>query len=117
MREHPYPIEEHEARLICGDPQALAYAWILAYAQNLDDQCRPSEDDDDSYGSVSVNDLLEVADSHQPGQGGRWGGDYLSRGGAFEGQSVDSTFWKHYAVFRDIPQDEVEEASFFSCSC
>lgn len=116
--EHPYPMEEHEARVICGDPQALAYAWILAYAANLNDQCQPRDDDDDSrYGSVTVTDLLEVADSHQPDADSRWGGDYLSRGGAFEGEQVDPTFWKHYAVFRNKPIEEVEEASFFSCSC
>lgn len=111
---HPYPMEEHEARVICGDPQALAYAWILAYAENLNDQCQ-SGYDGESYGNVSVNDLLEVADSHQ-GES-KWGGDYLSRGGAFEGEQVDPTFWKHYAVFRCKPIEEVEEASFFSCSC
>lgn len=115
--EHPYPIEEHEARVICGDQRALAYAWLLAYAQNLNAQCQPSDDDDEAYGSVTIEDLLEVADSHQPGKGGQWGGDYLSRGGAFEGQSVDASFWKHYAAFREIPFDEVEESHFFSCSC
>jgi hypothetical protein len=116
--EHPYPLEEHDVRCMCGDPVALAYAWIKGYAENLNALCGdPDDEDDEYYGSVTVDELLEVADSQQPQSGHRWGGDYLSRGGAFEGLSVDPTFWKHYAVFRGIPEDKVEEAHFFSCSC
>lgn len=105
----PYPVEEHGPRLMCGDPIAQAYEWIAAYARNLADQCNA----DDSYGTVTVDDLMEAADSHQ-GEG--WG-DYINRGGAFEGESVDPTFWEKYAIVRGKPLDEVEQNSFFTCSC
>lgn len=109
----PYDPETHEARLMCSDPVAVAFQWMVEYAKNLADQC----DSEDSYGTVTVADLLEAADSHQPENGSRWGGDYISRGGAFEGQSVDPTFWAMYAKFRQKPLEDVEEAHFFSCSC
>lgn len=109
-----YDLDLHQAALILGDPVAQAYEWLKAYAENLSEQCK----DDDYYrGSnsvITVKELLTIADSHQ--EEGAWG-DYLSRGGAFESQAVDSTFWKYYAIFKEIPQEEVNEQSFFSCSC
>lgn len=107
----PYPVEEHGPRLMCGDPVAQAYEWIRAYARNLSDQVASASD---SYGGdVTVDELMETADSHQ-GEG--WG-DYIGRGGTFEGEDVDPTFWEKYAIVRGKPLDEVEQNSLFTCSC
>lgn len=113
VENFPYAPQTHDPRIMCADPVELAFQWIIEYAKNLTDQC----DSDDSYGYVSVSELLKTADSQQPDNDSRWGGDYISRGGAFEGQSVDPTFWKMYAIFREKPIEDVEEAHFFSCSC
>ncbi|MNO13123.1 hypothetical protein D3C76_27490 [compost metagenome] len=115
----PYDIEEHKGRLMCGDPVAIAYEWIRAYAENLTDQVN-SYNDDNEYGSegVTVDELMEVADSHQPDENGNNGwGDYISRGGTFEGEGVDPTFWEKYAIVRGKHIDDVDQSSFFSCSC
>lgn len=37
--------------------------------------------------------------------------------GTFEGEDVDPTFWEKYAIVRGKPLDEVEQNSFFTCSC
>lgn len=110
-----YDLELHQAALILGDPIAEAYEWLRAYAANLTDQCSDDEYYSGSNSEITVVELLETADSHQGGSD-NWG-DYITRGGAFEGQSVDSTFWKYYAIFKEIPREEVNEQSFFSCSC
>lgn len=104
-----YPIGDHDVLLMCLDPVALAYQWIIEYAKNLSDQVS----EDDYGGDVTVDDLMQAADSHQ---NGGWG-DYISRGGAFEGQGVDSTFWAKYAIVRGKEIDSIEQAHFFSCSC
>lgn len=111
--EHPYDMSLHQEYLMVGHPQAQAYEWLKAYALNLSDQCSNEEY---SNREVTVEELLETADSHQNDASG-WGGDYIVRGGAFEGMSMDPMFWEKYAIFRDIPLDQVEEAHFFSCSC
>lgn len=103
-----YPLEQHKARLICGDPVAEAYEWISAYAKNLTEMC-------DEGDEVTVDELLECADSQQ--EGSRWGGDYISRGGAFEGYQVEDMFWKKYAIFRGKELENLNQYSFFSCSC
>ena len=108
-----YDLSSHKGRLLLGDPVAEAYEWLHAYSLNLTDRCA-----DDDYGGnheVTLKELLEIADSHQDGDD-RWG-DYLTRGGTFEGESVDPTFWVKYAAFSEISQEDVNEQSFFSCSC
>ena len=47
-------------------------------------------------------------------------GDYIVRGGAFEGEGVEPMFpmfWEKYADFTGRDRDSIEENSFFSCSC
>lgn len=106
-----YDLSLHQAALILGDPVAQAFEWIRAYAENLTSQAKG-----DSYGGdypVTVSDLMEAADSHQ---GDGWG-DYIVRGGTFEGESIDPTFWEKYAIFREIPLEDVSQSSLLSCSC
>lgn len=112
----PYDIEEHKGRLMCGDPVAIAYEWIRAYAQNLTDQVNNACDG--WGGDVTVDDLMSAADAHQPDEDGNNGwGEYITRGGTFEGKGVDPTFWEKYAIVRGKNIDDVEQSSFFSCSC
>ena len=109
-----YDLSLHQAALILGDPVAQAFEWIRAYAQNLTEKCKGDDYYHGSDSEITVEELMSIADSRQVE--GAWG-DYLSRGGAFEGESLDPTFWKYYAIFKEIPQEEVNEQSFFSCSC
>lgn len=111
-----FPLNELEVRIIMGDPRALAYAWISRYADNLTAQIEESNrDGNESYhlDGVSVDELLFCADSHQ---GDGWG-DYIVRGGVFEGECIDPTFWDKYAILCNKSPDEIKANSFFSCSC
>ncbi|AHC93980.1 hypothetical protein CH29_gp27 [Achromobacter phage JWAlpha] len=115
MWHDQYPRSEHQARVLLGDPVALAYEWISRYAENLTVQVQKYNEDDE-YGNnedITADDLISTADSHQ---GDRWG-DYISRGGTFEGESVDPTFWKHYATIKGLEVEDVVQSSFFSCYC
>ena len=109
-----YPMDQHKARLLAGDKKALAYEWMVNYCLNLEDQANGGYNEED-YGtfSISVDELVAIADSHQKDG---WG-DYISHGGAFEGFSLDPMFWDKYADLKGIDRGSVEEASFFSCSC
>lgn len=107
-----YDTEHHQAKLLLLDPQAVAYEWIVRYLDNLNDMI----DGDSDYGrtdSITLDELLETAESHLSGS---WG-DYIVRGGAFEGYSLDMTFWDMYStlVEKEIPNSD--RNSFFSCSC
>ena len=86
-----YKEEEHQGRLVLGDPQAEAYAWIMAYADQITEQAK-HHGDEDWYSSRDVNytaeDLISIAESHKKGG---WG-DYICHGGAFEGTDVDPLF-------------------------
>lgn len=116
MSHHlPYPMDEHKARIMCGDPIALAYKWIESYLENLNDRITPDED----YNSepITMDELIETAMSHINVESGRWGGDYIVRGGAFEGFSVDPTFWDKLAIIKEIEIPNESRNSFFSCSC
>lgn len=110
----PYPIEQHQARLICADPVAQAWEWISRYAQNLTDQVQESREGDEG---VSIAELIETANSHQEDSNNRWGGEYITRGGVFEGASVDPTFWVKYAIATGRELKNVQQNSFFGCSC
>lgn len=107
-----YPEEEHDVRLLIGDPAAEAYEWLKAYALNISDMVDSDSDYGDTSG-ISLEELLETAESHA---GDAWG-DYIVRGGTFEGFSVDPTFWDKLSTFKgeEIPRND--RNNFFSCSC
>ena len=111
-----FPIEELEGRVLMGDKKAEAYMWITRYVDNLNsmiDESNADEYAEYTHDRVTFDELIEHANSHQ-GEG--WG-DYIVRGGVFEGVGIDPVFWDKYAILRDIPRDEVNANSFFSCSC
>lgn len=106
-----YKEDEHQGRLVLGDPQAEAYAWIMAYAAQITEQAQ------DSYSSGDANytaeDLITIAESHKKGG---WG-DYICHGGAFESESVDPLFWDKLSIVLDMEVADEDRNSFFSCSC
>ena len=109
---------EFNALLMIGDPEAKqydAYKWIEAYAAQLSEQAADSYDYGyNSTDPVTVEELIETAMSHVRPDG--WG-DYITRGGAFEGESVDALFWDKLAIYMDIEIPHDKRGSFFSCSC
>jgi len=114
-----YPVAEHMARVACADPIALAYEWIAAYAENLTDRVQSyCSDYGSDYGNepVTVDDLIYTAQSHLNPES-RWGGEYITRGGTFEGEGVDPTFWDKFAILKGMEIPDEKRASFFSCSC
>ena len=111
-----YKEGEHQGRLVLGDPQAEAYAWIMAYAAQITEQAQ-NQGDEDWYSSRDANytaeDLIQIAESHKEG---RWG-DYICHGGAFEGESVDPLFWDKLSIVLDEEVPDEDRNGFFSCSC
>ena len=116
LKKHAdYPVEEHETRLAIGDPKAVAFAWIQAYTKNLN---RMIDDDyNDDYGPhnhITISELIETAESQLNPHSY---GDYIVRGGTFEGHYVDDLFWDKLAVLKEIEIPQNKRNSFFSCSC
>lgn len=111
MNYLPFPEDQLDVRVMCNDPQALAYKWIVAYLENLNDRI-----DDDDGEKITLDELIETAMTHMD-ENSRWGGDYIVRGGAFEGEGTDPTFWDKLAILRDIEIPEEKRGNFFSCSC
>lgn len=108
-----YTTADHKAKLMCGDPQAQALQWIIGYLDNLNHMVMGDDDDDRSHSPISLNELLETAMSHVESD---WG-DYITRGGVFEGVGTDPTFWDKLSILHEKEIDHGKRGSFFSCSC
>ena len=114
--EFPWKTEEEfKTYLLLNHPQALAYAWIEAYAKNLSEG---AEDYSDEYGdlSISAGDLISTAIKNIGLPKTDWP-DYLSRGPLLEGVGVDPTFWTKLSIFLDVPIPSKDRNSFFTCYC
>jgi hypothetical protein len=111
MDHRPYPADQEQVRIMCGDPQALAYKWIESYLENLNSHLRREDGDEE----VTLDELIDTAMSHLD-ESGRWG-DYITRGGAFEGVDTDPMFWEKLAILKGIEIPDEKRVSFFSCSC
>lgn len=111
----PYNMDEHKARLMCSDPIACSYEWINGYIANLNSQISDDNDEDYNHSLIDFDELIQVAMSNV--DGGRWGGDYITKGGVFEGRGTDPTFWDKLSILleKEIPDDR--RNNFFSCSC
>ena len=109
----PFP-EEFDARLMCNDPVALAWMWILGYIENLNDMIQTDADDGDGWDHepISVDEFINAAMANIEG-----GWECIGRGGTFEGVSVDPTFWDKLALIKEIDIPEDNRNSFFTCSC
>ena len=114
-RYFPDPVT-HNALLMMGDSKALAYQWITEYAKNISPG-EPEDDDPDYYRDVRPVTAEEMIDAAASQQGEQWGGDYICRGGEYEGFRVDGTFWDKFAIVMGIERNDVEESNFFTCSC
>lgn len=115
MAERYYPGTDHKSRVLIGDPRALAYQWIVEYAKNISPEPDPEyESEYADTNPVDADELIETALTHQ---GENSWGDYICRGGTFEGFSVDPTFWDKFAIVTGIEREEVSQNSFFTCSC
>ena len=109
--ERPYPNDQHSVRVMCGDPIAIAYEWISAYVENLNSRIK-----EDDGSPITMDELIEIAMSNL-GSNTYWGGNYLIRGGAFEGVGVDPMFWEKLSILKQIHIPQKDRNSFFSCSC
>ena len=111
-----YDREEHFGRVICNEPLANAFEWIVAYADSLvpKDNSSPVEEDDfyDEYTPVTVNELIDVALSYNKET--QWGDAYLIRGGVFEGMSPDPMLFEKLSI---LTGKETPYHQFFSCAC
>ena len=109
-----YKEEEHQGRVVLGDPQAEAYAWIMAYADQITAQAQTDTKSYSEYGPhYSAEDLIIIAKSNM---NGGWG-YYICHGGAFEGTGVDPLFWDKLSIVLDEEVPDDDRNGFFSCSC
>lgn len=109
----PYDPETHKVRVMCGDPVALSYEWIKAYAENLSDRAK-NQSDEYNTSEVTVDELIDSAMSNMDPNS--WG-NYIIRGGAFEGYQVEPLFWEKLAILKGIEIPQENQNNFFSCSC
>lgn len=103
-----YDTTNHQANMLLLIPQAVAYEWMLHYLDNLNAMIGDDEGD-----NITLNELIETAESHLSDS---WG-DYIVRGGAFEGVTLDMTFWDKYEILFEKEVSSDDRTSFFSCSC
>ena len=113
--------EEYEVQLLLGNKVALAYAWIDAYAIQLDARVvASSARHEEGYGypleGITTEEMISLGES-RVGHEDFWGGEYLVRGGVFEGESTDPLYWDHLATLLGVEIPDKERGSFFSCSC
>lgn len=108
----PEPTEEeiHRAAAMMGDPRALAKDWIINWLEEVNSQL--DEDDGDP---ITFEGLVDTAMTHVGSS--TWGGDYISRGGAFEGFHTPDEFWDKLADYKEINIPNKSRNNFFSCSC
>lgn len=106
MEYRTYPLEEHTTRVACGDPQALAYEWLHAYAKNVSQMAEAS-----GYTPITLDELLSTAASRESD----WGAAII-RGGVFEGFTVDDTFWEKFEILTGKKVPDFNR-SIFSCAC
>lgn len=100
------PDAEKRVRLLILDDQAVAYAWINAYLDQLNGMI------DSGEAELDFDELMKTAISQFNDQ---WG-DYIVRGGSFEGFSIDPMFWTCFFKLLQLP-DTGKHPGFFSCSC
>lgn len=115
-QRYNYVNSEHQGRVLLGDPQAEAYAWIMAYADQITAMAQRGDDFEDyssNHPIYTAEDLIAIAQSHT---NGKWG-DYICHGGAFEGEHVDPLFWDKLSIVLDEEVADKDRNSFFSCSC
>jgi len=101
--EWTHPDFEREEELLKAEPtfQKLSgptaeQNWISEFAESIDS---------------SYDEIMEGADNYVRR------GDYLVRGGTFEGISIPEVFWDKYEVIRKTKVDGSDRGTFLGCSC
>lgn len=107
--------EQIKALALIGDKQAIAYLWIEAYAENLTEEVNAYNDDGGAE-PISLEELVETGVSWLDPDS-KWGGEYIIRGGTFEGDLLDPLFWDKLSDLLQIEIPDNKRNSFFSCSC
>lgn len=113
-RHLPYPVEEHKARVLLGDPQAMAYCWIEAYVKNLNSD---GIDEEYDYGEVTIDELIDTAMINIEGGETLWAEGYLNKGPLLNGVSLDPTFWDKLSELKGLEIKEEKRNNFFTCGC
>lgn len=80
----PYPIEEHQGRVLLGDPVAVSYEWLLKYARELDQPL-------DKVVSLAL---------HSKNAWSNWMINERT-GSDMKGTPICSYFWEHIARIQD----------------
>lgn len=70
--------------------------WIENYADML---------------GITFDELMEAAHNYISY------GEYLCRGGQFEGEYTSEEFWDNYEQYKKIKLNSSQKTNFFSCSC
>ena len=108
---------EWEALLLIEHPQAKqyeAYKWLCAYVDQINGQITAGNEngyEDYTHSEIDVYELIEIG---KASQNGGWG-EYICKGGIFEGESTDPLFWPMVNRFLGVPN--VDYGGIFSCSC
>lgn len=100
--------------LVALTPEESAYNWIRNYADEL------STNPDDEYGGVvTAEELIDMGwSNYETGKaGGSSWGDYLNKGGLFEGVSVADEFWEQLGILKGVSIESEHRNNFFTCAC
>ena len=109
----PYPEDQMIAYLVVGDPKAVAYQWLVSYLDNLNSMVGSSwEAEEYHHNEITLHELIDTGMSQLNDE---WA--YISRGGVFEGHSLDQTYWDKLSILMDVEIPQHKRNDFFSCSC
>jgi len=101
--EWTHPEFEKEAALQTMEPTFLKLKGAIAEEKWVSDFA-------DGIGS-NYTEIMDGADDYLAS------GDYLVRGGTFEGYSIPDEFWDKYEIIKRKRIEEADRGSFISCSC
>jgi hypothetical protein len=101
--EWTHPEFENEDSLAAMEPTLYRLKGAVAEEKWVSDFA-------DGIGS-NFNEIMDGADAYLQS------GDYLVRGGTFEGYSIPDEFWDKYEIIKRKRIEEADRGSFISCSC
>lgn len=107
----PYPEIEHTARVMVGDPVALAFEWIKAYGDQL-----TGVDYDDIFYHITVDELIDAA-MVTINSTSDWPEEYIFRHTLLDNEEVDPVFWDKLAILKGIEIPSEKRNNFFPCFC
>lgn len=107
-KHNPYPDESDlQVRVMVGDQVAIAWLWLLAYLDNVNKRITDYADDNhESYNLITIDEFIDTGIT----------GDYITRGGVFEGFHLDPLYWEKLSILKET-EIEPSRYGFFNCSC